>query len=171
MQTVEMIYKKYPNVKLKADNPSDPSVLLTVEESVFFQMVMFFNNPDSFQFSINILYSNLKNEELFFALKCLIEYFQKDTSLLNEIEQSIYDNELLSEKLLNQKLFSEYVESALNIKFSSSMVRVYWLRGKVPTADLIIDGTPYWKEKTVLKFIEQERIIRANKTMTPNRRR
>lgn len=168
MTSVNRIFEVYPNVKQKVDNPLEPSLVLINEEYVFYQLVLFLKNPKKNQFSLNMIYEYLRDEDLIFALEMLIEYFQKDTGLIRNVSQTYYSEQLKKEQLVGQKKFSEMVESALpGVKFAPAMVHTYWKRnnGKIPSADLIINQTPYWTEKTVSKFIEEKKMedLHSNK--------
>ncbi|MEK5105023.1 hypothetical protein MKX83_24080 [Cytobacillus sp. FSL M8-0252] len=166
MKSIEMIFNRFPNVKNKYDEPSNPQIILTNQEAVFYNLVQFFNQPDAFQFSLNMIYEYLKDEDLLFAMEVSLSFFQSDTSLVQNVEQTYYDRNLMNEKIVGQKGFSRMVEENIEgIKFKPSMIHVYWHRnsGRIPNADLIIDGTPYWLEKTVESFIEREREYRKRK--------
>ncbi|MEH6945436.1 hypothetical protein [Bacillus sp. JJ722] len=166
MRSVDRIFEVYPKIKHKIENPLEPSLVLTNEEYVFYQLVLFFKKPKKIQFSLNMIYEYLKDEDLIFALEMLIEYFQKDTELVRNVSQSFYSEQLKKEQLVGQKKFSVMVESAIpGVKFPPAMVHTYWKRnnGKIPGADLIIDQTPYWTEKTVAKFIEEKKMADSNK--------
>ncbi len=168
MKSVEKIFDRYPNVKEKTKNPNNPQTILTTQEAVFYQLVQFFNQPDAFQFSLNMIYEHLRDEDLLFAIECVISFFQKDTKYVKEVSQTYYDTNLIREKIVGQKGFSRMVEESIDgIKFKPSMVHVYWHRetGRIPNADLIIDGTPYWMEKTVESFIEKEKDYRESKKL------
>lgn len=148
------------------ENPNDPMISLNTQEAVFVQLVQFFNQPTVHQFSLNMIYEHLKDEDLLFALQMTITYFQKDTPLVKDVPQNFYDSQLLNEELVGQKKFSEMVEDAIEgMKFRPSMIAVFWKRRseKIPRPDLIIGGTPYWKVSTVEGFIKKEKKNRKPK--------
>lgn len=160
MEVITKIYSRFPNVKKKANNMKDPNISLTTQESVFFQLTLFFKNPELHQFSINMLYEHLQDEDLIFSMQMMIEFFQKETTLIRDVSQSFYDSQLLNSQIVGQKRFSEMVEKAIpGIKFRASMINVYWSRGsdRIPRPDLIIDGTPYWLIETIQIFIKEEK--------------
>lgn len=160
MKSIERIFERYPNVKKKAINPNDTKVILTTQEAVFYQLVHFFNQPETVQFSINMIYEYLKDEDLLFAIESLVLFFQKDTQLVKNVSQFYYDSNLVKEEFVGQIGFSKMVEESIEgIKFKPSMIHVYHKRptNRIPNADLIIDNTPYWTKKTVEAFIPQER--------------
>lgn len=167
MNSVDKVFNRYPNVQTKSNEPNNPQIILTNQEAVFYQLVQFFNQPETFQFSLNMIHDHLRDEDLLFAIEVIIEFFQKDTKHVKRVSQTFYDQHLLREQILGQKGFSERVEEKIEgIKFKPSMVNIYWNRpnsGRIPNADLIIDGTPYWKEETVDSFIEKERNYREEK--------
>jgi len=158
MESINLICNRYPNIKSKMENPDNPNILLTTGEAVFYQMCLFFENPKLHQVSLNTLYDHLKDNDLLFALEMIIYFFKKDTDRVINVDQTFYDNNILSEPLAGQSKFSEMVEAAIpDMKFKASMINVYWRRGtRIPNADLIIGGTPYWKESTINEFIEKE---------------
>ncbi len=166
MEPIEQIYNRYPNVKLKIEDPNDPTIYLNSVESVFTQLVRFFLNPEIHQFSMNMIYEHLKDEDLLLSLETTILFFQKNTNSVQNVNQSFYNTHLLNEQIVGQKRFSEIVEGAIEgIKFRPSMLYMYWKRQseRVPRPDLIIDGTPYWKISEVYGFIEKEKIRRQSK--------
>lgn len=166
MKAIQKIFERYPNVQKKFENPSDPNIMLTTQESVFYQLCLFLSKPEGYQFSLNMIHEYLRNDDLLFAFEVILEYFQKDTSFVREVSQTYYDKNLLNEQLVGQKGFAEMVEEKIpGIKFKPSMVHTYWKRGsgRVPEADLIIEGTPYWKVNTIESFIEREREYRKEK--------
>ncbi|MEK6190619.1 MAG: hypothetical protein N2A99_06485 [Carnobacterium alterfunditum] len=169
MKSIESIYERYPAVKDKIKRPNDPNLSLSTEEAVFIQLVKFYENPTLHQFSLNMLYEHLKDEDLLFALESVITFFQKDTILVQDVSQTFYDSNLLNEQIVGQKNFSLMVEEAIKgMKFRPSMLYMYWKRrsDRVPRPDLIIDGTPYWKVSSVELFITNEKKRRKTKKKT-----
>lgn len=166
MESVTRIYARYPAVKKKIQKPNDPKVSLSTKEAVFIQLVKFFENPSDYQFSLNMLHENLENDDLLFALEMVVVFFQKDTVLVQDVEQTFYDSNLLREPIVGQKKFSTMVEESIKgMKFRPSMLYMYWKRqsDRIPRPDMIIDGTPYWKESSVKSFIEKEKKDRRKK--------
>lgn len=160
MDVVTKIYERFPNVKLKSKNMKDPNISLTTQESVFFQLTLFFKNPELHQFSINMIYEHLRNDDLLFSIQMMIEFFQKETNLTKDVEQSFYSDNLLKSQIVGQQRFSQMVEKAIpGMKFRASMINVYWNRGsdRIPRPDLIMDGTPYWLVETINTFIKKEK--------------
>lgn len=169
MEAVNLILKRYPILKKKLERPNDPAITLFPEEAVFLQLVNFFKQPNVHQFSLNLVYEHLENQDLLFAIETIIVYFQKDTTLVQDVPQTFYNRELLNEKIVGQKKFAQKVEEAIpGMKFKPSMLHMYWRRGsdRVPRPDMIIDGTPYWKISSVKKFIVAEKKRRENKPKT-----
>ncbi|QII26931.1 hypothetical protein G3M81_22845 [Bacillus paralicheniformis] len=166
MNAIKKIYERFPKIEKKVENPNDPQISLTNQEAVFYQLAQFFMKPETFQFSLNMIYDYLRDESLLFAIEVIIEFFQKDTTLVKDVEQTYYDSALLKEKIVGQKEFARMVEEGIEgVKFKPSMVHIYWHRqsGRIPNSDLIIDGTPYWKKGTVESFIEKEKEYREAK--------
>lgn len=169
MEAKTLILKRYPKIKRKLALPNDPNITLSRQEAVFMQLVNFFEKPTVHEVSLNLIYDHLENQDLLFAIETIIVYFQKDTTLVQEVPQTFYNRELLNEKIVGQKKFAQKVEEAIpEMKFKPSMLHMYWKRGsdRVPRPDMIIDGTPYWKISSVKKFIAAEKKRRENKPKT-----
>lgn len=166
MEAKNKILKRYPIIKKKLERPNDPKLNLSTQEAVFMQLVNFFEQPTVHQVSLNLLYEHLENEDLLFALESVITFFQKDTSLVQDVPQTFYDSNLLNEPMVGQKKFALMVEEAIKgIKFRPSMLHMYWTRrsDRIPRPDMIMDGTPYWKISSVQKFIADEKKRRKAK--------
>lgn len=176
MESITKIYERFPVLKDKNKRPNDPKISLTTQEAVFYQLLRFFQDPANNQFSINMIYEHLQDEDLLFAVELLVVYFQKDTTLVKNVSQNFYEMNLLKEQIINQSKFSSMVESAIKgMKFRPSMVYMYWQRrsDKIPRPDLIIEGTPYWKVSAIEDFIKKEKKKRkkestASKDTKPN---
>lgn len=161
----QSIFERYSNVSEAYKNKYNPSLQLTMKEHIFLQLVYYFEAPDKNQFSLNHLYTYLKDDDLLFALDCIIQFFQTETTLVSSASQSFYDKSLSREPLVGQKGFSELVEGSLEgVKFRPSMINQYWKRNskKIPRPDLIIEERPYWKKSTVYEFIRQKETTKGN---------
>lgn len=166
MEAISKIYSRYPIIKKKIENLNDPSISFTTQEAVFFQLVRFFENPQLHQFSLNMIYEHLKDDDLLFSIEMIILYFQKDTSLVQDVSQSFYNESLLSQQIVGQKGFSDMVEKVIKGgKYPPSWINVYWKRGsdRIPRPSLIISGTPYWTVEDVESFIKKEKALQKEK--------
>ena len=160
MEAINKIFSRFPILKEKSNRPNDPAIALNTQEAVFYQLLRFFQEPHTNQFSVNMIYEHLLDEDLLFAIELMVTYFQKDTTLVKNVSQNFYELNLLREQIVNQSKFSSMVESSIKgMKFRPSMVYMYWQRrsDKIPRPDLIIEGTPYWKESAVEDFIAKEK--------------
>lgn len=160
MESIKKLYERFPVLKEKDKRPNDPKISLTTQEAVFYQLLRFFQEPKVNQFSVNMLYEHLLDEDLLFAMELMITFFQKDTTHVKNVSQNFYELSLLREPIVNQKAFSSMVEEAIEgMKFRPSMLYMFWQRrsDKIPRPDLIIEGTPYWKKSAVEDFILKEK--------------
>jgi hypothetical protein len=152
-RSILYIYDKYPNVQKKIEGKQIP---LTNIESVFHQMCLFINDPEKYSFNTNLLYQYLKNEDLIIALQTLITFFQRDTYLIEENNNSFVNaEEIKNTTLYNQKMLSDYLKNN-GLNFSPNKVSVYYKRMKLPKPDLVINDTPYWFERTAELFMQEE---------------
>ena len=160
MKATERIYERYPLVKEKMEQSNTASVILNTSESVFYNMALFFNRPMDYTFTLNQLHDHLQDEELLFALDLMASYFQRETYLIKEAGQSFYTESLLREPLLTGTGFARLVKEAMpDSKMRPSTIHAYFHRRskQIPPADVLIEGTPYWREKTVKLYIERKR--------------
>ena len=160
MYSIKRIFERFPIVEEKNERPYDPSVILNTTEAVFMNLVKFFENPNQFQISLNIIHEHLKDEELLFALEVLVLFFQKDSLLLKDVGQTFYSSELLKEQLVSATGFASMVQGEIKeSKIRANTIHTYWQRRskRLPRPDLIIEGVPYWKVETVNGFIEKEK--------------
>lgn len=172
MEAINKIFSRFPVLKEKSSRPNDPAIALNTQEAVYFQLLRFFQDPNTNQFSVNMIYEHLQDEDLLFAIELLITYFQRDTTLVTNVSQNFYELHLLKEQIVNQSKFSSMVESSIKgMKFRPSMVYMYYQRrsDKIPRPDLIIDGTPYWKESAVEEFIAKEKKKRRKEKASVDR--
>lgn len=56
-----------------------------------------------------------------------------------------------SDPIINQKIFADIL-SSYGHNFDIRKLNTYYKRGKMPAADLTINGTPYWYESTAEKY-------------------
>lgn len=160
MYSVNKIYERFPVVQEKFERPNDPGIILDTKEAVFLNLVTFFKNPNKFQMSLNTIHEYLKDDELIFALEVLVLFFQKDTVLLKDVEQTFYSSSLLKESFVSGTGFASMVASEIEgTKIRPNTIHTYWQRRskRLPRPDLIIEGVPYWKVETVNGFIAAEK--------------
>lgn len=152
-RTLQYIYDKHPKVKERMEGKNTP---LTNTEDVFYQLALFIKEPDTYSFNISLLYKYLEGEDLIFALKNILTFFQNDTFLLGKDNNVFNDPDVLEKQTMyNQKMFANYlIEKGLT--YSVGKLNVLYNRGKVPKGDLLIDNTPYWYEQTVKLFANEE---------------
>lgn len=165
LMSIKKIYERFPHIQNKIET-NDHQIVLTNQDMVFYQMVQFFKAPKQIPFNLNMIYDHLRDQELLFAIEVIILFFQQDTTLVWAVDQTYYDQHLLRDQFVGQYKFSKMVEESIEgMKFKPSMIHTYWRRktDRIPNADLIIDGTPYWKRSTVACFIEKEKERRENK--------
>ncbi len=143
------IYSRFPNVKIKKVNQD---LQVTNTEDIFYQLSLFLEDPETYAFNINLIYKYLRNEDLLFALSIIVDFFQSETKLIDSsLNRFIHQNIFEKEKFYNQTMFANYLkENGHN--FTPHKLRVYYVRGKLPKPDLVINGTPYWFEATVIKY-------------------
>ncbi|MBU8732541.1 hypothetical protein KM915_21055 [Cytobacillus oceanisediminis] len=157
-KSLEKIYSRFPSVELKMKGEEIP---LTNVEDVFYQLALFVSNPDMFSFNINLFYKYLQNEELILGMEIILDFFQKDTFLIqNKKESFIKAGSSDNEKLYNQTSFANYL-SERGLNYNPIKLGTYYRRekekrtGKIPLEDLLIDGKPYWYESTVDLFARE----------------
>lgn len=150
-RSLKALLDRYPTVEKKLKGENSPS---TNVEDVFYQMALFIEDPDTYSFNINLLYKFLENEDLSFALKIITTYFARDTDLIKESENLFVNaDEIANSKMYNQTTFAKFLKEK-GYNFSPNKVSVYHKRGKLPKADLTINGTPYWFEETVKLYVK-----------------
>nr|WP_173026397.1 hypothetical protein [Aeromonas sp. Ne-1]AKO69689.1 hypothetical protein [Aeromonas sp. Ne-1] len=151
-RTLQRIFNKYPNVEEKFKDPN--TVLKTTTENVFYDLALFFDQPEQSIFNLNSIHSYLKDEELIFAIQLITSFFSQDTDLIKD-KRNLY---LPDEEIYNQTQFGKYLAEN-GLKYNPIKVGTYYRRktGKIPQADLIISNTPYWFGSTVDLFMREEK--------------
>ncbi|MCM3227538.1 hypothetical protein [Terribacillus saccharophilus] len=156
MISVNKVIERYPNIKPKLDDPHNLEVVLTNQEGLFYQLVRFFQDPSSVQFNLNSIYDYLQNEEIIFALEVIIDFFQRDTNLTRKVDKNFYNmHEVTKNPLYKQTTFVEKMDELVEgHKLSKPALHTLYRRGsdKIPNPILIIGGTPYWDEPTVVRY-------------------
>lgn len=153
-KSLDQIYNLYPNVAKKMKKED---VVLTNVEDVFYQLALFANDPDTYSFNLTLIYKNLTDDHLVFALETIIEFFQKDTYLIKDKKVSFIRNTDETEELYNQTMFAKYLSENGLTSYSPRSINVYYERGKLPKADKIINKKPHWYESTVELFLENKK--------------
>ena len=141
--------------------PASDSTLLTDEvlnslpktQQVFLKMAWFFENPEENNFNLETLYQSLDNDWLEFSLKCINDFFYKDTYLIMKPNYSLLVD---GEEFYNQAEFADYLSKNLGTEYSKSKLSIYEKRGSAPGHDLQISQRKFWHKDTVHSFLENE---------------
>ncbi|WP_121614131.1 hypothetical protein [Mesobacillus foraminis] len=158
-RTTLRIVEKFPHLEriiaLKENGMLDKKHFqsLPLVDQTFLRLACFFENPETENFNLTLLYKGLDNDWLEWALELIALYFREDTYLIQNPSISIIRE---GSEYYNQSHFAEYL-NACGLNYTRQKVKNYYSRGKIPNADLVIDGTAYWSQSTVEKFGEQER--------------
>lgn len=160
--SLKYVYERYPNVKDKVEGKTKgKEVQLTNTEDAFYQLALFFNDPDGYSFNVAVLYKNLQDDDLSYALQALLYFFRNDTYLIKHKEKispfliSEHD-EIDTEGLYNQTKAADYLQS-FGLNYSQSKIATYLSRGgNIPSPDITIRGKPFWYETTLKLFAEEE---------------
>ncbi|MEQ2529104.1 hypothetical protein WMO40_20730 [Bacillaceae bacterium CLA-AA-H227] len=157
-KSTEKIFLNYPNVKKRFEGEDVP---LTNTEEVFYQLALFVSDPEKYSFNTGLFYKYLTNEDLIFGLRILIDFFQKDTVLIqNKRNAFINAGELEDEILYNQTTFAKYLKER-GLNYTPTKLGTYYRRekqnptGKFPLEDISVNGTPYWVETTVQAYANE----------------
>ena len=139
----------YKDVKLAADALQS----LDPVEQTFLKLAWFFENPDVEGFDLRILYKQLDDDWLEWALELITLYFREDTYLIKKPSFSIIKEN--DSNYLNQSQFADYLTER-GLKYDRAKVKNYYDRGIIPKADLMVAGTKYWTQSTAQQYCEQE---------------
>ncbi|MBZ5751343.1 hypothetical protein [Metabacillus rhizolycopersici] len=159
-RSTKRIIEIFPNFKGKL--MAYKNVLLAEEamkglnevEATFLKLAWFFEEPEHENFNIGLLYQHLDNNWLELALELIVQFFREETYLIQDPVLSLIRKG--SNEYFNQKQFADYLsENGLN--YDKRKLNVYYSRGKVPKADIILAGTSYWSRSTVEDFCEREK--------------
>lgn len=158
-RTTRRILEKFPNLedKIEANDngllAEDALQSLSQVEQTFLKLACFFENPEQANFNLTCLYQNLDNSWLEWALELITLYFQEDTYLIQKPSYFIIQD---GSEYVNQSHFAEYLNEN-GLTYTRQKIKTYLDRGKLPEADMEIDGTKYWKRSTVESYYEQEK--------------
>ncbi|TCI25315.1 hypothetical protein EVJ32_10980 [Exiguobacterium sp. SH5S4] len=152
---LDMIYKNFPNVKKRMEDPS--SVVLSSEgEVVFYQLAQFVSDPKKNKKTVlnhSDAFNILNKKELRFYLDVL-EYDFNPTGRIGETRTF-----QASEYIKQSSFYKEVVREIPNTRMHSK--QYFWryveLGTVVPTPDVVIDGQRFWHIQTVKDFIEEEK--------------
>jgi hypothetical protein len=150
-RTTRRIVEKLPNLEDKI--VAHESVLLAEEalqsldkvDQTFLKLAWFFENPEEANFNLTCLYQNLDDDWLEWALELITLYFSEDTYLIKKPSYSIIRD---GSEYVNQSHFADYLNEN-GLTYTRQKINNYLVRGKIPEADVEIDGTKYWKLSTV----------------------
>lgn len=153
------ILEKLPDLEKLIASPDNAKLdrqafhSLTQADQTFVRLAWFFENPEEENFDLTSLYKNLDNTWLEWALELITLYFKEDTYLIQNPSISIIRD---GSQYYNQSHFSDYLyECGLN--YTRQKIKNYYNRGKIPQADLVIDGTTYWNQSTVEHYCQKEK--------------
>ncbi|MGM0867468.1 MAG: hypothetical protein ACQEWF_22665 [Bacillota bacterium] len=122
-------------------------------QATFLQLAWFFEDPEHEHFDLSLLYRHLDNDWLEFALELVTEYFREDTYLIQNPSYSLIKE---GSDFLSMSQFAHYLREQ-GLRYDRHKLHLYYGRGKVPQADLVVGGIRYWSKKTVERFGEQEK--------------
>lgn len=153
------IVNVFPQFKCILEDQSNPSLIeeslrkLNDIEGTFLQLALFFENPNTQDFSLSALYHNLDDDWLELALELITDYFQKDTYLIKKPSYSLIKD---GSDYLSLSQFADFL-SEEGLRYDRQKINLYYERGKVPKPDLVIGGIKYWSIYTAAQYSEQEK--------------
>ncbi|MCP3029617.1 hypothetical protein [Halobacillus sp. A5] len=127
-------------------------------EQTFLRLVCFFEEPDDENFNLASIYKHLDDDWLNLALQAIHVFFSEDTYLMKKPTFSVIRE---SDEYKNQTQFAQYLKEH-GLQYDRSKINVYVKRGIVPTPDLEIAGSKYWKGSTCEVYLKKE-IEKRNK--------
>ena len=156
-KTTQCIVVKFPTLeeKIEAYGSVEEKALQSLGpmEQVFLKMAWFFENPKKADFDLALLYKNLDNDWLEWALELVTQFFREDTFLIQKPSLAIIKD---GSDYLNQSQFAQYLTEQ-GLRYDRQKVNLYYERGKIPEPDLRVAGTKYWSKTTASKYLEQEK--------------
>jgi len=158
-KTTERIIEKFPflageieKFKEQSLEAKDLSSLSDVEKT-FLELACFFENPERAGFDLQALYKRLDNDWLELAIELIGQFFKEDTYLIPN-STLFFVNE--KDEYLNQSQFAEYLSSK-GLNYNRAKLNIYYKRGIIPKADIILSEKPHWKRSTVESYCELEK--------------
>jgi hypothetical protein len=127
-------------------------------QSTFLKLAIFFEKPESAYFDLAVLYKNLDDDWLEWALELITQFFREDTFLIKKPSFALIKD---GSEFLNLSQFANYLTEQ-GVKYDRQKVNLYLERGKIPEPDLLVGGTKYWSSSTVIKYCEKEKQRRLN---------
>lgn len=124
---------------------------LSKGEKVFLKLIYFFESPKTKGFDLREIYNHLDNDWLEFALECIHTYFLEDTYLVTNPSHSLITD---GDYYLGQTSFAEYLNEN-GVPFDRAKMSKYISRGKIPEADVIINGVKYWERITCNNYLDK----------------
>jgi|SRR5690625_1172352 len=131
-------------------------ILSSIEQphQTFIQLLWFFENPDNERFNLEVIYKNLDDHWLSFALETIATFFLEDINLIKESTFLLIKE---NDKFLKQSdfvvLLNEHKKDH-GMSFSRPMLNTYLKRGSIPRPDLIISGQRYWRKETCNDYLK-----------------
>lgn len=153
------IVNVFPQFNCILEDQSNPSLIeeslskLNDIEGTFLQLALFFENPNTQDFSLSALYHNLDDDWLELALELITDYFQKDTYLIKKPSYSLIKD---GSDYLSLSQFADFL-SEEGLRYDRQKLNLYYERGKVPKPDLVIGGVKYWSTHTAKLYGEKEK--------------
>ncbi|WP_085520901.1 hypothetical protein [Tuberibacillus sp. Marseille-P3662] len=147
-----------PHEKHDEDSLYDDKQVMAIQdfndvERTFFQLACFFEHPEKETFDLAMLYTNLQDDWLAFALQLITSYFKDETQLIKSSSFSIVRE---NDDYLNQSQFAAYLQEQ-GLKYDRIKLNVYYGRGKLPEPDQKFANKPYWLQSTVERFCASEK--------------
>lgn len=157
---LKLIYQRYPIIEKAMANPPF-SLDMNDEELVFYQLSIFFSNPNKHDFLLSSVQKDLEDEGLEFFLKVLKVFFEEVTGKLYNANMFIpLDHDDMNEEMyFKGSTFVKRIQEEIpNTKFVPTMFWSYLAKkSTIPQPDLIIDSVKFWKSSTITQFIEREK--------------
>lgn len=158
--TTKKIVKQFPI--LKEEDLINGDVSLKQEslnefndtEKTFWYFARFCENPSERSFDFQMAYKSIDKSFIPFFLECIHSFFSNDTYLLDKDSFSFIDK---TERLFNQSDFASFLMKFHDFhgkNFSRASLSVYYKRGSLPEADIIINGVAYWYESTCQSYLD-----------------
>lgn len=159
-RALELIYQRYPIIEQAMDHPPF-SLDMTDEELVFYQLSLFFLNPNRHDFLMSSVQRDLEDEGLEFFLSTLKTFYVSDTDKMYNANNLLRSDveELDSNMYFKGSTFVKRIQEEIpNTTFVQTMFWSYLsTKTAIPQPDLIIDSVKFWKDSTINKFIEEEK--------------